>query len=163
MQQFSSPFFTILHFNQKLRKTRFYSQCLRIGLNKRKSSIIMAFSKAQLSLFLSYSIIIVEGGNYWKYLKLNFSHSLKLSPLVTLSKGVSRIAILGEAAVLEKFCNIHRKAPVLESLFNKVIDPQVCNFIKKRRQCKCFHVNIVKLLRTPILKNIFHFILLQDY
>ena len=163
MQQFSSPFFTILHFNQKLRKTRFYSQCLRIGLNKRKSSIIMAFSKAQLSLFLSYSIIIVEGGNYWKYLKLNFSHCLKLSPLVTLSKGVSRIAILGEAAVLEKFCNIHRKAPVLESLFNKVIDPQVCNFIKKRRQCKCFHVNIVKLLRTPILKNIFHFILLQDY
>ena len=35
------------------------------------------------------------------------------------------------------------------SLFNKVF------LIKKRLQHKCFPVNIVKFLRTPILKNIF--------
>ena len=43
----------------------------------------------------------------------------------------------------EKFCNIHRKAPVLEFLFNK-----------KRLQRRCFSVNITKFLRTPILNNI---------
>ena len=31
-----------------------------------------------------------------------------------------------------KFCNILRKTPVLESLFNKITGLQVCNFIKKR-------------------------------
>ena len=33
--------------------------------------------------------------------------------------------------VFLKFCNIHRKAPVLESLFNKVEGLRACNFIKK--------------------------------
>ena len=31
-----------------------------------------------------------------------------------------------------KFCNILRKTPVLEPLFNKITGLQVCNFIKKR-------------------------------
>ena len=52
-----------------------------------------------------------------------------------------------------KFCNIHRKTPVLESLFNKV-EGQACNFIEKRLQHRCFPVNIAKFLKTPILKNI---------
>ena len=47
-----------------------------------------------------------------------------------------------------KFRNIHRKAPVLESLFNKV------EGLHFRLQNKCFPLNIVKFLRTPILKNI---------
>ena len=29
-----------------------------------------------------------------------------------------------------KFCNIHRKTPVLDSLFHKVLSLQACNFIK---------------------------------
>ena len=41
---------------------------------------------------------------------------------------------------------------MLESLFNKVAG-QACNFIKKRLQHRCFPVKIVKLVRTPILKN----------
>ena len=41
------------------------------------------------------------------------------------------------------------------SLFNKVF------LIKKRLQHKCFPVNIVKFLRTPILKNIFIQLLLK--
>ena len=29
-----------------------------------------------------------------------------------------------------KFCNVHRKAPVLESLFNKVAGLQTCKLLK---------------------------------
>ena len=45
------------------------------------------------------------------------------------------------------------KTPVPQSLFDKVVGLQICNFIKKRLQHKCFSVNIVKFLRTFILKN----------
>ena len=41
-----------------------------------------------------------------------------------------------------------------ESLLDKVVGIQACNFIKKRLQHRCFSVNIVKFLRTFILKNI---------
>ena len=40
-----------------------------------------------------------------------------------------------------------------ESLLDKVVGIQACNFIKKRLQHRCFSVNIVKFLRTLILKN----------
>ena len=54
----------------------------------------------------------------------------------------------------EKFRYIHRVAPMLEFLFNKVVDFQACNFIKNRLQRRCFLVNIVQFLRTTFLKNI---------
>ena len=43
-----------------------------------------------------------------------------------------------------KVCNIHRKTPVLESLFNEVACLETCNFIKKRFQHRCFPMNIAK-------------------
>ena len=43
---------------------------------------------------------------------------------------------------------------MLECLFNKVAGVQACIFVKKRLQHRCFPVNIVKFLRTPILKYI---------
>ena len=46
-----------------------------------------------------------------------------------------------------KVCNIHRKIPVLESLFSKVASLEVCNFIKKRFQHRCFLGNNAKFLR----------------
>ena len=49
----------------------------------------------------------------------------------------------------------HRKAPVLESLFNRITGLQVCHFIKKTLQHKCFPVKFGKFLRTPILGNIY--------
>ena len=52
--------------------------------------------------------------------------------------------------VLKKFHNIHRKTPVLESLFSKVAGLKACNFIKKRLQHRCFPVNIAKFLRAAI-------------
>ena len=50
-------------------------------------------------------------------------------------------------------CNIERKTPVSESLFNKVASLDVCNFIKRRLQYRCFLVNIAKLLWKFYLKN----------
>ena len=41
------------------------------------------------------------------------------------------------------------KAPVLESLLDKVPILQACNFIKKRLQHSCFPVKFAKYLRTP--------------
>ena len=57
-------------------------------------------------------------------------------------------------------CIIHRKTPVLESLFDKVAVLQPINFIKKRLQHRCFPVNIEKFLKTSILKNICKWLLL---
>ena len=37
---------------------------------------------------------------------------------------------------------------MLASLFNKVTELKVCNFIKKRLQRRCFSVNIAEFLRT---------------
>ena len=45
------------------------------------------------------------------------------------------------------------ETPVLESLFNKAAGLQVCNFIKKRLQHRCFPVIIAEFLRTPFLKT----------
>ena len=47
------------------------------------------------------------------------------------------------------FRKFHRKAPVLESLFNKVAGLRACNFVKKRLQLRFFPVNFVEFLRTP--------------
>ena len=43
---------------------------------------------------------------------------------------------------------------MLKSLFNKVADLKVWNFIKKKFQHRCFPVNIAKFLKSLILKNI---------
>ena len=55
--------------------------------------------------------------------------------------------------VFLKFCNIRKKTPVLESLFNKVAGLQACNFIEKRLQQRCFPVNIAKSLRTVFYRK----------
>ena len=64
----------------------------------------------------------------------------------------SRSQMFFEIGVL-KVCNIHRKTPVLESLFSKVASLEACNFIKKRLQHRCFPVNIAKFLIKLYLKN----------
>ena len=43
---------------------------------------------------------------------------------------------------------IHRKTPVLETLFNKVAGLKAYKFTKNSLQLRCFLVNIVKCLRT---------------
>ena len=62
---------------------------------------------------------------------------------------------------LKCFCNIHRKTPVLKALFDTIPGFQVCNFIKKRLQHRCFHGSFAKFLRVPILKNIYEQVILD--
>ena len=64
-------------------------------------------------------------------------------------------------AVLKKFCNIHRKIPVLESLFNRFACFKTCNVLKKTLRHRCFPVNIAKILRTFILMKICEQLLLS--
>ena len=49
--------------------------------------------------------------------------------------------------------NIHRKAYVLESLFDKVTGPQACNCTKKRRQNNRFPANIGNFKNTYFEKH----------
>ena len=64
----------------------------------------------------------------------------------------SRSQMFFEIGVL-KVCNIHRKTPVLESLFSKVASLEAYKFIKKRLQHRCFPVNIANFLRKFYLKK----------
>ena len=64
-------------------------------------------------------------------------------------------------AVLKNFCNIHRKIPVLESLFNRFAGFKTCNVLKKTLRDRCFPVNIAKILRTFILTKICEQLLLS--
>ena len=59
----------------------------------------------------------------------------------------SRSQMFFEIGVL-KVWNIHRKTPVLESLFSKIASLEACNFIKKRLQHRCFPMNIAKFFRN---------------
>ena len=64
------------------------------------------------------------------------------------------IYIYAKAAVCRcslKFCILQRKAPVLESLFNKIAGLKICNFIKKRLQRKYFPVKFTNFLTTLFL------------
>ena len=45
--------------------------------------------------------------------------------------------------------------------FNKIASRQACNFTKKRLQQRCFLMNMVKFLKTAILKNICEWLLLK--
>ena len=50
---------------------------------------------------------------------------------------------------------------MLKSLFSKFADLKTWNFIKKRLQHRCFLVNIAKILRTIVFKNICQRLLLN--
>ena len=52
--------------------------------------------------------------------------------------------------MFQKFRKLHRKTPVLESLFNKVAGLKTCNLIKKRFQRRCFLLKFLKFFRTPL-------------
>ena len=47
-------------------------------------------------------------------------------------------------------CKIHRKTPVLETLFWQSCRPKA---VKRRLWHKCFPVSLAKFLRTPFLQN----------
>ena len=57
-------------------------------------------------------------------------------------------------ATLKNFAIFTEKHLCWNLLFNKNIGLQVCNFITKGLQRRCFLANIENFLRTPILKSI---------
>ena len=78
----------------------------------------------------------------------NFALSESLEDLQTLDKFSYTSRSTRLQIMSWKFRNIQRKTPVLESFFNNFSGPQVCNFINKKLQHRCFPVNITKFLRT---------------
>ena len=70
-------------------------------------------------------------------------HELKLRiPEAAFRRCSSKLVFL-------QILQIHRRTPVLKSLFNKVKGLKTCNFIKNRLQHRCFPAKFVKLLWTP--------------
>ena len=62
---------------------------------------------------------------------------------------------------LKNFANFTGKKPVLESLPNKVAGLNICNFIKKRLQHRCFSMKFHKFLRRPFFKEHLRWLLLE--
>ena len=92
---------------------------------------------------------------YGKYKFLASTYALSLFALPRLWK-VEPFGDVFQNSCSQKFCSIHRKTPVLESLFNDVAELQASSFIKMWLQHKCFPVEIAKFLRkffyrTPVV------------
>ena len=113
-------------------------------------------------LIITYYLI----GYSWANLNRTTSSAPMLIRLQHTGLGITRIQFrkfVSKAWHCDRMCSIkscylkfhyvHWKTPVLES-FNKVADLNACNFIKKRLQHRCFLVNIAKVLRIHISKNI---------
>ena len=62
----------------------------------------------------------------------------------------TRLQMFLDISSLWKFRNMHRKTPVLGSLFNKVAGLQICNLFKNKPLTHVFPVDIVKFLRTAL-------------
>ena len=72
-------------------------------------------------------------------------------------KSLNRFLLL----LILKSSKFHRKTPVFESLFSKVPVPrQGLTFLKRDSNKGIFPVKFAKILRTPILKNIYKPLLL---
>ena len=67
-----------------------------------------------------------------------------------------------KASCFWKFGKFHSKIPALESLFNKVVGLQACNFIEQRFQHnRCFPLKFSKFLGRHVLKNVCKQLLLK--
>ena len=88
----------------------------------------------------------------WSILTANIKNSL----YKILQEAEPAIGRLFENRYSERFCNIHRKTPVLKSLFNNVAGLKVHSFIRKRLHHMCFLVkNIAKFFKTAFKEHLF--------
>ena len=55
--------------------------------------------------------------------------------------------------VFIKWPNIHKKTPVLESLYNKFAGLKAFDFIKRKLQHRCFSVDTARFLRASFPQN----------
>ena len=74
-----------------------------------------------------------------------------LEEIVTVRSGMAQVIVprFSSIYVFWNICNIHRKTPVLESLFNKAAGLNAWN----RLQPRCFPVNIAKFLKQPFYRT----------
>ena len=103
----------------------------------------------QLLTIFSKTLILMFGRILNTSVLMELVFSWSFSQISARFKSSHRRCSVKKSA-LKNFYNIHRKMPALKSLFNKV----ALNFIKKRLQHNYFPMNIGKIIRTPILKNI---------
>ena len=82
----------------------------------------------------------------YAYVRANFIRTTRFREAV-----VERCSYL-QNSCSQNFCKLHRKTPVLESLFNKVagLNLKACNFLLKKEAST---VKFVKFLRAPFLQN----------
>ena len=130
---------------------------------KRWSLLVLTRYILASTLILPWLEIKVSYGNLKNVMnnwtKSIFKHNNE-DIITTLNKSsYQRCSI--KKAVLNNFAILTGKH-VLESLFNKVAGLKAYNFIKKRRQSRCFSVNIAKFLRTATLKNTCERLLLTE-
>ena len=95
---------------------------------------------------------------YWKIFSQNIYHKLlstcEYCKVFKNSFFIEHLQKQSFADVLQnscskKFCKLHRKALVLQSLFKKLA-AEGLQFIKKRHQHRCFSVKFAKFLRPPL-------------
>ena len=75
-----------------------------------------------------------------EYLSLCFFLSVSATEAATKGGLLKRFS--------QRFCKFHGKTPALESLFNKVADLKVCNFIKKETPPQLFSCRYHKIFKN---------------
>ena len=94
------------------------------------------------------------------FVKFNFKYESSNHIYVVICPGYQEECIVQNGTLFkEKACLSTAYKP---STISNDQSWKACNFIKKRPQHRCFHVNIVKFLRTPIFKNICEHQLLSE-
>ena len=112
-------------------------------------------------LLLLFSFIVQEGSAIFLY-GLLFFHLVFgwVIGLTSIDFRSSHWQMLFKIGVLNNFA-IFTEKHLCWNLFSKVTGLQVCNFIKKRLQHRCFSVNIAKCLRTDFFIEHFWWLLLR--
>ena len=91
-----------------------------------------------------------------------FTRTNKMQQMLTMNTKKEPPEVFYKKAVLKNFSILTGKHLCWSLFFNQFVVLQVCNFIKKRFQHRCFSVNIAKFLKTHILKKICERLLLNN-
>ena len=91
-----------------------------------------------------------------------FARTIKMQQMFTMNTKKEPPEVFYKKAVLKNFSILTGRHLCWSLFFNQFVVLQVCNFIKKRFQHRCFSVNIAKFLKTHILKKICERLLLNN-
>ena len=94
------------------------------------------------------TLLLNNHPSFHNLLKINRKFPLNF-PLQCSVKNGSSGNRSSRSQVLLKISQISQGNTCVGAILNKVPGPQVCNFIKKRLQRRCFLLKFAKILRTP--------------